>query len=156
MKRYVPLFWLAGRIFLGGVFAYSGFSKLMEPAENFRGIIAQYEVIPYVFLPVIAAVFPWLEFLLGSFLILGYAPRWSALALSFFSLIFLIVLGSSKLLLGAMPVSCGCFGEGGIHLTVRQVFLLDLFDLVLGFGLFRAKDHVFSFDYLLKTKGVVS
>ena len=150
MKQTRPLFWILARLFLGTVFAYSGFSKLMEPVENFRGIIAQYEVIPYVFVPAIAHVFPWLELIFGIFLISGYAPRASALVLAFFSLSFLILLGSSKLLLGSFPVSCGCFGEHGIHLTVRQVFLLDLVDFFLGLKLSRLKTHPLSLDQWLR------
>ena len=148
MKRFLPAFWFVVRLFLGTVFAYSGFSKLMEPMENFRGIIAQYEVIPYVFVPAIALIFPWLELIFGIFLFLGYAPRVSALVLAFFSLSFLILLGSSKLLLGSFPVSCGCFGENGIHLTVRQVFLLDLFDMAIGLKLSQIKFHPLSLDSL--------
>lgn len=147
--RPTDFFWFGARIFLGLVFAYAGFSKLMEPVANFRGILAQYEVIPYSLVPMIALILPWFEFILGVFLILGYVPRLSAFLLTLFSFIFLMVLGSSKLLLGAIPISCGCFGEGGIHLSVRQVFLLDLADLVLGFQLFLRKNHPWSLEGLI-------
>ncbi len=139
-----------GRLFLGGIFAYAGFSKLMEPVENFRGIIAQYEVIPYMFVPVIALVFPWLELMFGIFLIIGYLPRISALALAIFSMIFLIVLSSSKVLLGSVPIACGCFGENGIHLTVRQVFLLDFIDMILGIKLAQSPSLILSLHEWLK------
>ena len=146
------LSYLAVRIFMGAVFVYAGYSKLMEPVENFRGIIAQYQVIPYVLVPAIAAVMPWMEFVFGLFLIVGYAPRLSALMIAMMSMGFLIILGSSELLLDSKPMSCGCFGEGGIHLSVHQVFILDMFDTAFGFLLWRRQDHPFSIDSLFKRK----
>ena len=132
------------------IFTYAGFSKLTEPVENFRGIIAQYEVIPYALVPFLAAVLPWMEFIFGVFLILGYAARVSALVLGLLSFGFLMVLGSSHVLLGSVPVSCGCFGEGGLHLTVRQIFILDIANTAIGFKLYSLKVHPFSLDSKLK------
>ena len=149
--RLPPIVWFIARLFLGLVFAYSGFSKLMEPMENFRGALAQYAVIPYALSPFIAMIFPWIEFLFGAFLILGFIPRQSALTLGLLSLGFLIVLGSSNILLGHGTDNCGCFGEHGIiHLSIRQVFFLDIFDMALGFKLFSIRDHPWSSDAWLK------
>ncbi len=145
MKQYWP--WLAGRIFMGTVFAYAGYTKLMAPYENFRGAIAHYEVIPYALAGPIARVMPWFELLFGVFLILGYLPRISALALSLFSLTFLLVMGASNVLFEAGGKDCGCFGEGGfIHLTVHQVFCLDILNFFLGLKLYSLKKHPLSLD----------
>jgi len=142
---------ILARLFLGLVFAAAGFSKLMEPVENFRGIISQYEVIPYALTPWIAALLPWIELIFGVFTIAGYLTRLSVLVLGLLSLGFLLVLGSSHVLLGSIPMGCGCFGATSpIHLSVRQVFVLDLFDVFLAFKLFSEKPHVFSLDCLLK------
>jgi hypothetical protein len=65
------------------------------------------------------------------------------------------VLGSGNILLGASGgMSCGCFGEGGLHLSVRQIFFLDLFDLAIGLKLFSVKNHVWSLDAWLKKQRV--
>ena len=64
-KTYRILF--LGRVCLGLVFAYSGFTKLMEPVENFQGGMAAYEIIPYVVIPFLARVIPWIEFVFGVF-----------------------------------------------------------------------------------------
>ncbi len=145
MKQYGP--WLAARIFMGTVFAYAGYAKLMEPYENFRGAIAHYEVIPYVLTGPIARILPWFEIFFGVFLILGYLPRVSALALAFFSFCFLIVLGSSNVLFEGGGKDCGCFGENGpIHLTVQQVFFLDLLNFFLGVKLYSLKEHPLSLE----------
>ncbi|MBI3317513.1 MAG: DoxX family membrane protein [Candidatus Omnitrophica bacterium] len=150
MKQIPPVLLFILRLWIGLVFVYAGFSKLMEPVENFRGIIAQYEVIPYALVPFLSVVLPWIEFIFGTFMILGYATRLSALVLTALSFGFLMVLGSSQVLLGSVPVSCGCFGEGGIHLSVRQIFVLDILNTAIGIKLFSIKNHPFSLDSRFK------
>ena len=144
--------WFAARLFLGLVFAYAGYAKLMEPVENFRGILTQYQIIPYGLAPFIARTFPWIEFIAGVFLTLGYAPRLSALILGVMSLGFAIVLSLSHLIYGSTPASCGCFGVSGFHLTTPQVFILDLLDTAIGFKLFLMKDFPWSLDAWLKKR----
>ena len=135
------------RIFIGFIFAYAGFSKLMEPVENFRGMIAEYQVLPYGMVPVLAAVLPWMEFLAGVFMLLGFAIPFTAFILGGLSLSFLIVLGASHVLLDEGSKNCGCFGQNGlIHLTVRQVFAMDLINLAIAFKLFSMKRTPLALD----------
>jgi uncharacterized membrane protein YphA (DoxX/SURF4 family) len=142
------------RIFVGFFFAYAGFSKLMEPIENFRGVIAQYQVLPYALVPYVAEVMPWLEFIFGVFMLLGFSVPWTSAALAFLCLGFLIVIGSSNMLLEAGGKDCGCFGQGGpIHLTVRQVFGLDLVNLFIALRLFYVKKTPLSLDQLIEESG---
>ncbi|OGX13146.1 MAG: hypothetical protein A2351_02685 [Omnitrophica bacterium RIFOXYB12_FULL_50_7] len=150
-KNYKILF--LGRMFLGLVFAYSGFTKLMEPVENFQGGMTAYEIIPYVLIPFLARVIPWIEFLFGSFLILGYLPRVSALVLAVMSLSFVLLIPATRIVTGALPANCGCFGEGSlIHLKPLQVLTMDLFNTFIGMRLAFLKTHPFSLATLLETK----
>ena len=151
-KSYKILF--LGRMFLGLVFAYSGFTKLMEPVENFQGGMAAYEVIPYAVIPFLARVIPWIEFFFGAFLILGYLPRVSALVLAVMSWSFVLLILTTRIVTGALPADCGCFGEGSlIHLKPMQVLAMDVFNTVIGIRLALLKAHPFSLDLLLKSKG---
>ena len=144
--------WLYARIFVGLILAYAGFTKLVEPIENFRGVVASYPVIPYVLSPLIAAVLPWIELFAGVFLIIGYAPRLSAMAAAALFFGFLIVLGSSDALLESGK-DCGCFGQGAlIHLTTQQVFVLDLINFLLALKLCSLKDSPLSLDHWLKKR----
>ena len=144
-------FWFLARVFVGFFLAYAGFTKLIAPIENFRGVLAQYQVIPYAFLPFIAHVVPWLEFLAGVFMILGYAPRFTSLAAASLFLSFLIVLGASNVLLDSGSKDCGCFGEGSlIHLTVHQIFILDFLNMLLSLKLAALKNQPLSLDNLLR------
>lgn len=139
------------RILAGLIFAYAGFSKLIEPYENFRGMINHYELFPYSWSTPIALILPWFEFIFGIFMILGYLPKMTSLVLAGMSLSFLVVLGASNALLDDAGKDCGCFGQmGPIHLKVWQVFIMDI--LLMGFCLFAStlKKHPFSLDSLLK------
>jgi len=122
----------------------------MEPIENFRGVIADYDVIPYVLVPAIAKIFPWIEVIFGSFMILGYAPRLSSFVLGASSFGFLMLFAVTYLIHGSLPGSCGCFGEGGVHLTVPQVFVLDTVNFLLAMKLLLMSEHPFSLDKWLR------
>lgn len=150
-KNYKILF--LGRMFLGLVFAYSGFTKLMEPVENFQGGMAAYEIIPYAVIPFLAHVIPWVEFLFGAFLIVGYLPRFSALVLAGMSWSFVILILTTRIVTGALPADCGCFGEGSvIHLKPHWVFFMDFCNTLIGIRLACLKTHPFSLSALLKAK----
>lgn len=150
-KSYKILF--LGRMFLGLVFAYSGFTKLMEPVENFQGGMAAYEIIPYAVIPLLARVIPWIEFLFGAFLLLGYLPRFSSLVLAVMSLSFVLLILTTRMVTGVLPADCGCFGEGSlIHLKPYQVLIMDVCNACIGVRLALLKNHPFSLDLLLKSK----
>ena len=112
------------RIVTGGVFAFSGLIKLLEPYENFRGILAQYQLIPPFLNPILAHTVPWLEFLSGIFLILGFSLVPAALAVSGLAGSFALLLGSSMLFKIGLPDHCGCFGQV-LSLTLKQMLALD-------------------------------
>ena len=142
-----------GRLFLGLVFAYSRFSKLVEPVGNFQGAMAAYEIIPYEVIPFLAHVIPWIEFFFGAFLILGYLPRISALVLAVMSLSFVLLILTVRTVTGALPTDCGCFGEGSlIHLKPLQVFIMDICNTFIGIRLALLKDHPFSLAAYLQAK----
>ncbi len=150
-KNYRILF--LGRIFIGLIFAYSGFTKLMEPVENFQGGMAAYEIIPYIFIPFLAHVIPWVEFLFGSFLIVGYLPRVSATVLATMSWSFVLLIFITRIVTGGLPADCGCFGEGSIiHLNPYQVFIMDICNTAIGIRLAILKEHPFSLAILLRAK----
>ncbi len=149
-SRHTPVFGLLTRLFIGFIFAYAGFTKLMEPVENFRGMLAEYQVLPYSWLPFVAAVVPWFEFLLGVFMLIGLAIPWTAFGLAMMCLSFLTVLGASTVVRESSGKECGCFGRSGpVHLTVWQVFVMDLINLGIALKLFFARKTPLSLDGLL-------
>ena len=152
MKSH-PVFWFLVRMFIGIVFAGAGFFKLTEPIENFRGMLAEYNVIPYALVPAVAVLVPWIELFVGIFLILGFAVRVASVAAGMMSFGFLIVIGASGVLLENPFEACGCFGqEGMIQLAVWQVFVLDTAMLIFSFGLFRLGQYPASLESFLSGK----
>ena len=150
-KNYKILFF--ARLFLGLVFAYSGFTKLMDPVENFQGGMAAYEIIPYAIIPFLAHIIPWIEFLFGTFLVVGYLPRISALVLAAMSWSFVLLILATRIMIGTLPADCGCFGEGSfIHLGPMQVFVMDVFNTFVGICLALRKTHPLGLAVFLKAK----
>jgi len=137
-------FWFAARLFSGFIFAYAGWAKLNEPSANFEASLLRYGIFSPQWIPLLAATLPWIEWLLGSFLILGYAPRLVAAGCSFLSLAFLVTLSSSRLFLESGSADCGCFGQSGFHLSIRQIFFVDLVSLCLTTRLALARDFPWS------------
>ena len=131
ISKLLPLLWIFARVFVGSVFVYAGLTKLLEPAANFEAALLKYGVFSPALIFWMARIVPWVEWILGSFLVLGYAPRFTARASALLCLAFLVTLGSSRLFLEAGGTDCGCFGNLGLHLNVRQIFVVDLVNLAL-------------------------
>lgn len=144
--------WVLLRIFVGFIFAYAGFSKLLEPAVNFEVTLIRYGVFPLTWIPLMARVIPWLEWILGCFFILGYRLKATALAISLLGLSFLVTLGSSNLFLSSGESPCGCFGAHGLKLTLHQIFLLDLFSLIVALRIYFLQDMPFTIYSLVKRR----
>lgn len=128
-------FWALARVLVGIVFAYAGWAKLTEPSANFEATLLKYGVFSPQWIPWLARFVPWLEWILGSFLVVGYAPRLTAMGASLLALAFLVTLTSSQLFLESGGADCGCFGRSGIHLSLRQIFVVDLISFVVGLRL---------------------
>lgn len=142
---------LIARFFTGFVFLAAGFSKLVEPIQNFQHSLSSYAVFPEILISPIAHILPWLEFVIGAYLILGYLPRISAVILGCFSLTFMAVLLLSGAFWGRGGESCGCFGDGAcIKLSVRQIFFLDLANFLICIALALKNKCYFSLDSFLK------
>ncbi len=147
-KRQQVLLFLA-RIWLGGLFAFSGWSKAVEPYENFRGVLSQYALIPSAVAPLIARSFPWVELITGVFLITGYALRASALGAAALSGVFVLLIGISQVFGFALPAECGCFGAG-LHFTPSQMLGIDALSVILALLIFSRKDSFLGLDQVLK------
>jgi hypothetical protein len=125
---------LGVRLFLGFVFLYASFDKILHPAA-FAEIIYYYRILPESLIHWVAIILPWVELLLGCFLILRvWLPGGSFLS----TLLLLIFLGSVAFNMArGLDIRCGCFStsEECIHgvpmlwYVVRDTafFLLSLY-----------------------------
>lgn len=109
---------LAGRMLLGGVLAYMGLHKAMDPI-GFLKLVREYHMVEQAFwLNGIAAVVPWLEVFCGLLLIVGLAVRGTALVtlgmlIAFTALVAWRAVGlqtALQLPFCAVRFDCGCGG----------------------------------------------
>ena len=110
-KNWTSLIFLFSRLFLGGVFVYASYDKILHPAA-FAEVVYNYQILPEILINSVAVILPWLEVLIGSLLIFGVwmpgTALWSAvLLLSFFgALLFNMARG--------LDIDCGCFRSSDI------------------------------------------
>jgi uncharacterized membrane protein YphA (DoxX/SURF4 family) len=114
---------LAGRVVVGGVLIYSGFSKAVAPSAEFAAAMAAYHILPSSLLSPLAIAWPWLELLVGTYIFFGFYTRIFAGVATGMFVIFLAILGSA-LARHIDPGSCGCFGIG-ITLSIQKGLAFD-------------------------------
>lgn len=119
-----------GRVLVGGLFLFAGFSKLRLPHAEVVQLILQYQVIPLWAAEVVAASLPWLEVGSGTALLIGFWTTPATLLvgaqLVSFCGLMLVVLG-----MGIHIEDCGCFGNVGLPETPLQVLIRDLIMLAM-------------------------
>jgi uncharacterized membrane protein YphA (DoxX/SURF4 family) len=104
---YLTMF---SRLFVGIVFIYASYYKIVEPAL-FAKSIWYYHLIPGSLINLMALVLPWLEFLCGVGLIIGVFYRGSVLWVNVLLVVFIIALGST--IFRGIDIDCGCFKAAG-------------------------------------------
>ncbi len=114
------------RLFLGGMFIYAAWDKVLNP-YGFAVSIRAYKVIPFAMSNVTALSVAWAEIVAGAMLVLGILPRKAAGAIFLLLLVFTVAIAST--VVRGMAIDCGCFGaEGGAStswlLIARNVALL--------------------------------
>ena len=113
-----------GRLLLGGIFVYAGYSKLFFPNHNlwpyfmlkfsvsanlstFAFQVDSYKVLPAGAVAFVAHTLPLAEIVLGLLLLIGWRLRIWASLISLIMLGFLAVVTRAYLL--HMEINCGCF-----------------------------------------------
>jgi uncharacterized membrane protein YphA (DoxX/SURF4 family) len=136
--------WVLLRVIIGGVFLVSSLGKLLSPYQNFLYVIQAYQFLPSWAEVLTAQIFPWIELIVGVFVLLGFWIPWSLRgALTLFG-IFVVVLGQA--LIRGLPLeNCGCFGEW-IHLKPQAVIMMDSLSLLMTFVLLRNLPRVKKFS----------
>lgn len=104
----------AGRVLLGGVFVYAGYTKLRASYLLFAMSIDAYKLLPEAATVAVAHVLPWAELALGIALISGIWLRLaSASATALLAVFFTAMVHAYQPdLKEGQQISCGCFGLG--------------------------------------------
>ena len=95
------------RLILGCIFLIAGLAKISDPV-GFLISLRAFEILPKTADRFFAVYLPWLEFILGLFLILGILYRTSSLLLAGINLMFIFAILS--VIIRGKVIDCGCFG----------------------------------------------
>jgi uncharacterized membrane protein YphA (DoxX/SURF4 family) len=111
---------------LAAVFIFASWGKIVDPAA-FAGTIANYQILPPVWVNPAALLLPWLELVCGLGLLSGLLVRGSAFIVVILLSIFAVALAYSAY--RGLDIHCGCFASSS---EVAPNLAKDLFrDLVL-------------------------
>jgi len=100
--------WRILRIILGSIFLYASADKIINP-EQFAYAISNYKLLPVELVNFFALFLPWLEAVLGIFLIFGIF-EWASLTLYNGLMIFFMLVIVISLARG-LNITCGCFSS---------------------------------------------
>lgn len=106
----------AARAVIGLVFAFSGFTKVVDIDATIRSVRA-YDLLPESIVSTVGSALPVLELALALLLLTGLLTRAAAIITVPLSGAFFI--GVASAWARGLSIQCGCFGNGG--LTVHPV-----------------------------------
>jgi uncharacterized membrane protein YphA (DoxX/SURF4 family) len=99
------------RLVIGGVFAVSGFTKVVDIEGTVRSVRA-YKLLPEAVVPTVGAGLPVLELALSLLLLTGLLTRAAAVVTVPLSGAFFF--GVAHAWAKGLTIQCGCFGNGGL------------------------------------------
>ena len=95
------------RLAVGGAFVIAGVLKMWDPA-SFAKDVANYRMLPDLFVNMVAITLPWVEALAGALLMAGLWKKPSALLIALLMALFLAGIGQA--VYRHLDIRCGCFG----------------------------------------------
>lgn len=117
------------RLIIACVFIYSGAIKALD-VVGFAGQISLYQLFPYSWNFLVAAILPYLELLCGLLLLFGRRVKPATLILLLLNLAFMVVLVTA--IVRGFDIDCGCFKPGADNPTTPVAALIrDLLLMVL-------------------------
>ena len=126
----------SSRCLLGGLFAFSGYLKVLDPA-GFALTVDNYHLLPALAARVLAVYLPWLEIICGVAVLTRWCLRGALLVLMILCGVFCAALAAAWF--RGLDIECGCFGR----VMTTGPLLGIVRDLGLGFVallLFRRED----------------
>jgi putative oxidoreductase len=140
---------LVSRLVLGGVFLVAGATKIPDPG-GLAASIRSYELsLPEWIVSLSAHALPYLEVMLGLYLLAGLFTKVFAWATTGLTALFLLALLQGAL--RGLEIDCGCFGSSaGETSSLWLAVARDVGLLLLGLHLALAPVGSFSVDALLR------
>lgn len=106
------------RMILGTIFLWASFAKIIDPAQFARSI-SNYHIVPLGLENSVAIILPWIEFFIGSGLILGIMVDGATIITSFLLIIFNIMIAQA--VMRGFNIDCGCGLRDGQLVGVEKI-----------------------------------
>ena len=116
MNKYLTLFF---RIVVGAIFLLASFDKIIDPGKFARDI-SNYHIVPLGLENTIALILPWLEFFIGSALILGIMVDGSVILCSALLIMFNMLVAQA--MVRGFNIECGCGLKEGEMVGFQKLF----------------------------------
>ena len=109
--KYQPWITLLFRLILGGVLFVAGAVKVSDPYGSATSVRA-YQMLPVDLANLLGFTLPFIEIVIGAFLIAGVLVRVMASVGAILMVAFIIAIGQAWA--RGISLDCGCFGKGGL------------------------------------------
>jgi uncharacterized membrane protein YphA (DoxX/SURF4 family) len=137
------------RIIVGFVFVYASIYKIADP-ESFAKVIENYQVLPIFSINIVAITIPWIELIVGLFLIFGVLIKASsyitAFLMAFFSILVLLTI------IRGIDISCGCFSSQVANPIGWQKFIENIILFILSLLVYYSEDAYISVEKYFRMK----
>ncbi len=117
------------RLFLGVVFIYASFDKILHPAA-FSKAIYNFQILPDVFINLTAIILPWFELIMGIILVFGVWMPGVVVITNFLLTAFMgaLIFNMAR----GLDVYCGCFSTSATQSSIDiWIVLRDASFLIL-------------------------
>lgn len=120
----VPWAGLAIRLAAGGIFVFTGIAKITDGLVTFEDKVAKYQLLPHVVTAPFAYALPFVEVLVGLYLIVGLMTRIAAAVSCVLMVMFIVAIGQAWA--RGLAIDCGCAGAALQEKVGPGAFLRDL------------------------------
>jgi len=105
-KHLSRVFYHGVRLILGTLFIYASYDKIVHP-KAFAEVVYNYQILPDGLINVTAIFLPWLEVLMGMFLIMGFWMPGTVIWCNTLLVTYTVALCFN--LARGLDIDCGCF-----------------------------------------------
>jgi uncharacterized membrane protein YphA (DoxX/SURF4 family) len=112
---------LSARFILGGVFVYASFDKILHPAA-FSEALYNYQILPDELINLTAIVLPFLELVLGIFLIINFWMPGTVVMCNLLLTTFIVALLFN--MARGLNINCGCFSTTAVESSMNVLTVL--------------------------------
>ena len=138
MNKYLILFF---RIVVGAIFLWASFDKIIDPGKFARDI-SNYHIVPLGLENTIALILPWLEFFIGTGLIIGVMVDGSIIISSVLLITFNIMIAQA--MARGFNIDCGCGLKEG-QLVGFEKLIENFIFIIFSYFVYVRKEKILEF-----------